>query len=789
MWALGFGLAAALLLVGLSSFGIWDPWELEVADAARNRLEGSVATGNASSLTVWLVSLGFHFFGIHEWSGRLPIALMGLVTLALVALLVRRYEGKRAGLYALAIAATSPLFLLNSRQMLGDAGAFAGQTLLALGLFSAAYPAKEGEEKRASWVWLGLGALGFGWACWARGALLGAAPPLLALGLVLAVRGDLFGRSRTQTTIAWTILGGGLVTAALVGRAVLLDRTGYDWLLGGTPRGGNPPGFHESFEAVFHAFAPWSALILPAMARMLWPGAADDERASTDGDSAAAERSVRADGREALRLFAALWAGLGYAAMTLYDSRYGPPTYLALGALATAVALLLSDVEKSGRSWGIAALIGALFTGLLIRDYDLYPAGPVGGLPLDAIEVPDVFNPKLFWSATLGFFALAVIVGLGLKPGDARFDLKAPYRMGKTLWQRGWVEKAWFGLAAVLVLTLLSFGAVCWLAPDALHLNSLAVRIAKKVGLLPLLVLPGLAAAQVALAFTRKLGSFRVLPILVAGGLVGAYTAHGYEPALSAHLSPREVYDTYNALAAPGEGLGEFRVGGRAAAYYAQGDIEELSTQPDLLAFLARPGRQWAVFPTDQLPTIDRAYRTQSGRHLYIADAESARVVLAASEPVSGHTDQNFLAEFVLSEAPTPQVAVGATYHNQIELVGYDLDLPHGDYVGAGESFTITWIWRAMTRVPGSQKIFLHVDGAGNRLNGDHDPVDGKYPVRLWEEGDVVLDRQQMTVPANYRPGEYRFMIGFYSGNNRLEVTTGPHDDANRVNAGVLHVR
>ncbi len=788
-WTALFILAAALLLVGLSSFGIWDPWELEVADAARNQIEGVASTGDSSSLTVWLVALGFRLFGVHEWAGRLPIALMGLVTLVLVALLVRRYEGKRAGLYALVIAATSPLFVLNSRQMLGDAGAFAGQTLLALGLFSAVYPAHAGEGKRTPWIWLAMGAFGFVWACWARGALLGAAPPLLALGLVLAVRGDLFDRGGSASIIRWLVAAGGLLIAVLVGRAVLLDRASYDWLLWGTPRGGNPPAFDESFEAVFHSFAPWSALILPAVARMLWPGATDDEQGEQP-DGAPTETITGADGREALRLFVALWAGLGYAAMTLYDSRYGPPTYLALGALAAAVALMLSDVEKSGRSWGIATLIGVLFTGLLIRDYGLYPQGPVGGLPLEAIEVPEVFNPERWWAAALGLFAITLIVGLGVKPGEAKLDLRAPYRFVVTAWRRGALaERLWIVLAALVVVGILAFSSICWTAASSLHLNSLAVRIGKKLGLLPLLLPPALAAAQLALGAIRRLGSWRVLPILVAGGLVGAYTAHGYEPALSAHLSPREVYDTYNALAQPGESLAEYRVGGRAAAYYAHGEIEELSSQTALIDYLSEPGRRWAVFPTDELPALDRAYRNRQHRHLYIADAESARVVLAASEPVEGHADHNFLREFVLAEAPQVEHPVGARYQNQIELVGYNLELPHDDYVGAGESFTVVWIWKALTRVPGSYKIFLHVDGAGNRLNGDHDPVDGKYPVRLWEEGDVVVDRQELTVPASYRPGDYRFMIGFFNGNSRLPVVSGPHDDANRVNAGVLKVR
>ena len=85
--------------------------------------------------------------------------------------------------------------------------------------------------------------------------------------------------------------------------------------------------------------------------------------------------------------------------------------------------------------------------------------------------------------------------------------------------------------------------------------------------------------------------------------------------------------------------------------------------------------------------------------------------------------------------------------------------------------------------------MFLHVDGQGNRLNGDHDPVEGKYPVRLWDEGDVVVDVQELSVPANYRPGPYTFFIGFYAGEGRLTVEEGPKDTENRVRAGTVLVR
>jgi hypothetical protein len=135
------------------------------------------------------------------------------------------------------------------------------------------------------------------------------------------------------------------------------------------------------------------------------------------------------------------------------------------------------------------------------------------------------------------------------------------------------------------------------------------------------------------------------------------------------------------------------------------------------------------------------------------------------------------------------QHRVGASFDRRIELLGYDLDLPRGDAVGPGQAFTVTWYFRCVTPVPGSYQPFLHVDGFGQRLNGDHEPVNGRYPVRMWSEGDIVVDRQELRVPANFPPGDYTFFLGLYAGESRLEVVEGPEDDANRVAAGRLRVR
>ena len=43
-------------------------------------------------------------------------------------------------------------------------------------------------------------------------------------------------------------------------------------------------------------------------------------------------------------------------------------------------------------------------------------------------------------------------------------------------------------------------------------------------------------------------------------------------------------------------------------------------------------------------------------------------------------------------------------------------------------------------------------------------------PLQHWKKGDVIIDEQELKVPADFPPGEYAMMIGLYSGNNRLKV-------------------
>jgi hypothetical protein len=260
-------------------------------------------------------------------------------------------------------------------------------------------------------------------------------------------------------------------------------------------------------------------------------------------------------------------------------------------------------------------------------------------------------------------------------------------------------------------------------------------------------------------------------------------------PKLSAHFSPRDVYESYNKLAKPGEPLIEYRVGGRAAAYYAKGKVQELDNVHALVRELQEPGRKFAALPGDELATVDRMFRRKNKQHLFGADLRSDRVILVTNQAIPGRKDENPLAGTVRSDTPKPQHAVHASWEGKIELFGYDLSLPHGDHVGAGERFEITWYFRTLRAVSGDYKLFVHVDGDSQRIHGDHQAVNNTYPVRFWDPGDVIVDRHRLEVPGTFRPATFEIYVGFYAGETRMPVTEGPKDDANRVRAGVLRIR
>ena len=713
--------------------------------------------------------------------------------------------------------------------------------------------------------------------------LLGVAPPLVAVATAVIARlpwddrpfalpADPQARTERVVQLALVVLGAAVAFATV--SAVSANQEGYSIWTGGAPRGQTPPTFEMPIEALFHSFAPWSAILPLAVGYVMTHGSIRVSTSAPAESDAGATRGVD--------LAALAWIGLSLGAQSIHSARYGDGAFLAVLGLGWIVASFLRSTEETsrGESWA-RGLVALLLIGLLVRDFRGYPGSPVEGLSLRSFTMPEVFNPAGGWAVTLGLFGLAAFFGLAsdvtAAPRSFREDMggtsiagallraAVPIDLVRAQWARGRGYRAWllvgalvlsifvgFGLVAVVldlrmrgaddesvlavtggsIRTLLVVSGVAtvllavasvvmrarpavtetpqrirarrvivtlfalWLGVlvgsaifGGIGANSLAVRVGEALLAVPFVVVILIGLGRIAYHLMTSLRAASLVPMLACAVLLAVWFVVRFHPQASAHFSPREVYDTYNALAAADEPLGEYQVGGRAAAYYAHGEVEELRGESDVATFLARPTRVWLALPAEQLAQLDRAYRQRANRHIFVADARNARVLLATNQPIEGRADENYLAGFVLDSPPPMQHPVNASFDRRIDLLGYDLELPGGDSVGPGQSFAVTWYWHCVTSVPGGYQPFLHIDGYGQRLNGDHEPVGGRYPVRMWSEGDIVVDRHELRVPANFPPGDYTFFIGFYSGEARLEVVQGPEDDANRVAAGRLRVR
>jgi hypothetical protein len=374
----------------------------------------------------------------------------------------------------------------------------------------------------------------------------------------------------------------------------------------------------------------------------------------------------------------------------------------------------------------------------------------------------------------LGALALALMVPFGLAGLLAR-GLTTPVRM------------AFFGIAAAPLAVLVATYAV-------LLLWGLFARLGEPAG-----------------SVMRLLGT-RVAFVPVAAVTVALVMTQMFVPALSEHLSPRGVWAVIGQVRRNGEPVA--RYGGnqndRATRYYANFDVTDIANESEAVAWLRqREPRHFMIAGADVFPSLNRAYRASfpqgERENVPVIDATNSNLYVAASD-AGGRGSRNPLDAVVMSRDTRTRprgdnwhphgrqengrfVAEPARFDDAIEYLGYNLDSNGMSYVPVGGSFKITYHFRVLQETRSNHQVFVHVDGQCPRINGDHEPAGGQYPVRHWLAGDIIHDEQRITIPGYCRAGTYSVFIGFFQGDSRMRVTGGDHDRENRVVAARIVVR
>jgi 4-amino-4-deoxy-L-arabinose transferase-like glycosyltransferase len=903
------------VLPPLSKNGLWDPYELNVADLSRRlaynlfgasqlALDGSdnslphLNDLGRPQLPFSSIGLGFKLFGLHEWAGRLPLALWGLLGVLATYAFVARLFDRRTGVYAAVALSTTPLYFVQARTMLGDvctmaglAGAFGG---LAVAAFDRDEKGPTSMGRRAPWLAMAAAGLFVGFE--SRGGLLGLGVPLLGVGLGWAAsRVAVQARAQDRDPLGMAVGVGSLVVGAFVAvmavRAVAAEGKDLD-LWAGTVfhLQAKYPTYDFYVGAIGHAMAPWSAFLPFAFGRILFApsrGATPVDDRESFGRVAvviAAAVAFTAHGYLAARTDLVAFSGPALCAVVcavaLRDFERGAPASIAVGLGTLIIAAVLHHdlhelPEKAYQAFGIT---GATFPeGFKATALNLWWVA-LGGFALCALltwierdAAREPFDPANYakvlralresYDGLLVFFYFAVvaglaIAGLGVLLGTRMHAHWLP-QMSSTL-RDVIVDYAWWAVAVLPLGAIFGLLFACdvwvWTFGRSKPLTgasftrgfepfeTLFARFGARAGekqakpqdeaandewwvtvlvvaplllvAIPAVVCFGAIAAgakvlvAVPLALPSGIAFFLVMGVLgdalryrasglaVGGAVVGVVLCCFYYPALANQLSPKEVFESYRQVC-PGANLGLLGVGGRTSAYYAGGQPQTLNDPTSAFQWLVGGGtqRRCLALKADELPKLNQLWRERAPEprtNLPIVDARSSQILLASSSLENPDKNENPLASMVLTAPPHFWRKIDANMDDKLEVLGIDLLDDSGrlvDAVSPGKTYHLKTYYRVLALVGTEWEAFIHIDGYHRRHNGDHKPLNGKYPMSLWLAGDLIADDHEFKLEPNFSPGNYTIFFGLYAGDTRLKVKSGPNDGDNRINGGALRVQ
>jgi 4-amino-4-deoxy-L-arabinose transferase-like glycosyltransferase len=810
--AAGILVPALILFPFLGKGGIWDPHELNVADLARRigiNLWGASSLNLADAdnamptieqlgkgeLPFTSIAAGFAAFGLHEWAGRLPLALWAMAGILSIYWLLARLMDERAGAFGSIVLSTMPLFFVQARTMLGDIVTIASVAMAVAGLGILVFDHRKDTRVQVGCAILGTAGLAGGFL--SRGLLIGLALPLLTVGLawlvsILSVRDP--HHERISTILGATCAASGIAIAAY-GSYVLFSSQGSQAvrLLGTVlTRAPQPPAFDHTILYLGHALFPWSAFIPFAIGRLFRPGIVLPD------DVAARERG--------LRVLLVVGASLSFGVLGLLTIHAGHIPFAGVALLAAIAAVAIRDLERGAPASRTLALGVVTFLFLFYQDFKMWPDKAFSAFGVESASFPDSFKQDANRLILAGVILCAVMFFASWlerdTPDRKPFVLAEYLGISKSMRaaSNGNLMFVMIVVEAALVVFAILFFVGLKMQWKTVVTMSATVRTfalngwwAVPVGLVAAIALALLFRDLCRWLFPR-LRISRASATLAGGAVAGAILSFSYYPALASQLSPKEVFESYAKMRSADEPLALLGVSSRTASYYAGGAIDSFRDVDGALNWLLQGDqRKWLVVRNEDLARLNSTYRsrTRSGKNIPVLDARSSQILLASNQLRDNEKNHNPLDELLLAERPQPSRPLDVDLQGQLKAIGWDIVDPDGrvvDSVVAGRKYRLRLYFEVIGRITRDWECFIHIDGHGRRFNGDHHPMDKKYPMTLWQVGDILVDDYPVQLEPNFTPGGYMLYYGFFVGNTRLKVTRGKHHE-DRIEGGTIQVR
>jgi 4-amino-4-deoxy-L-arabinose transferase-like glycosyltransferase len=765
--------AVVLVLPRLGSFGFWDPWELKIAEHARDMAQSSslfdVTVEKRFTaeppLDLVLSAIGMRVFSVGEFGGRIGNGLCAILAILAVYWAGLGLFRRRAAVLSALALGSFPLFTLESRQLISDMPLIAGLALALGGLGRYAWPADGVRRLRD----LAVGAVGLLMGLLSGGALLGITLPALAIAGALLVGYGLRPRASEGTALCAAGIGPDVPADASFGQGLfrksgwmallavaVLGVVVFIWtfaagnvagkfslLLGGVPKSAIPTTTFEFFvKQLGFGLFPWSALAVFALGRPLIRLGGGGE---PDGDRLAFSQ-----------LYLLLFAAFGFGLSSLFVIMTGEARFVALAPIALAIGSLLDEALEGERAEPVLGLLVATGTMVVARDFVLEPSELVSVHTLAKVTWPTVIKMGP------AFMAFGVLFAAGIYAGFAT--------RGRAL---GRVALRDLGTAGTWRRRIEG-----------------AVVEAGRWGIQ--------AAVAAAVVFALMVGLHLV-------------------PTLSKHMSFKPLLESYTKFASHGERIGRYKVEAQGAGFYSHKEMTDLGSLDRVADFLRSPDRVFALVPAAEKGAIDAALRGARVDY-FVVDASSSRFMLISNRLDAGEKDQNPLKKDVWMapqlprmasvepatpgaeatvksewpEQPAPwkwRIPMHTMFEDAIELVGADFP-PTMRRPG---TLPLTLYFRVHKKPKPGFRIFAHFDAPNEpRLLGDHALLNGTFPTDYWLPGEYIRDTFDVEVPLMTTPaGRYTVLIGFWPGGEgkRLKITSGPNDGADRTQLGFIEIK